>query len=101
MHPKKGNLFGKRGQNVKSVTVGQYHKLYYEVDTSVPGRKAATINIGLQAGLMTTPISNKGFRDITISCNLIPASLSSMHNIANKNGSATIKHNSDDMKDTW
>jgi hypothetical protein len=33
--------------------VGQYHKLYYEVDTSVPGRKAATINIGLQAGLMT------------------------------------------------
>jgi hypothetical protein len=39
--------------------VGQYHKLYYEVDTSAPGRKAAAINIGSQAGLMTTPISTK------------------------------------------
>jgi hypothetical protein len=41
--------------------VGQYHTLYYEVDTSGPGRKAATINIGLQAGLMTTPISKQEF----------------------------------------
>jgi hypothetical protein len=30
---------------------------------------------------MTTPISNKSFRDITINCNIIPASLSSRRNI--------------------
>jgi hypothetical protein len=46
------------------------HKLYYEVDTSGPGRKAATMNIDLHAGLMTTPISNKSVRDITINCKL-------------------------------
>jgi hypothetical protein len=37
------------------------NKLYYEVDTSAPGRKAATINIGLQAGLMTTPYLTRVF----------------------------------------
>ena len=74
-------------------------KLYYEVDTSAPGRKAATINIGLQAGLMTTPISNKSFRDITINCNIIPASLSSMQKLANKVGSVIVKYNRDDMKE--
>jgi hypothetical protein len=79
--------------------VGQYHTLYYEVDTSGPGRKAATINIGLQEGLMTTPISNKSFRDITINCNIIPASLSSMQHLANKVGSVIVKHNRDDMKE--
>jgi hypothetical protein len=72
---------------------------HYEVDTSGPGRKAATINIGLQAGLMTTPISNKSFRDITINCNIIPASLSSMQHLANKVGSVIVKHNRDDMKE--
>ena len=79
--------------------VGQYHTLYYEVDTSGPGRKAATINIGLQAGLMTTPISNKSFPDITINCNIIPASLSSMQHLANKVGSVIVKHSRSDMKE--
>jgi hypothetical protein len=73
--------------------------LYYEVDTSAPGRKAATIKTGLQAGLMTIPISNKSFRDITINCNIIPASLSSMQKLANKVGSAIVKYNRDDMKE--
>jgi hypothetical protein len=59
--------------------VGQYHTLYYEVDTSGPGRKAATINIGLQAGLMTTPISNKSFRDIT--CKMLHAGQTCGNNI--------------------
>ena len=76
--------------------VGQYHKLYYEVDTSAPGRKTATIDIGLQAGLMTTPISNKSLRDITINCNIIPASLSSMQK---KVGPVIVKYNRDDMKE--
>ena len=70
--------------------------MYYEVDTSAPGRKAAAINIGSQAGLMTTPISNKSFRDITINCNIIPASLSSMQK---KVGPVIVKYNRDDMKE--
>ena len=96
----KVGIWKERSKCKKCDFVCQHHKLYYEVDTSASGRKAATINTGLQAGLMTTPISNKGFRDITISCNLIPASLSSMHKIGNEVSSATVKHNSDDMKDT-
>ena len=79
--------------------IGQCHKAYYEVDTSGPGRKAVNINIGLQAGLVTTPISNKSFRDVTINCNIIPASLSNMQHLANTVGSVIVKHNCDDMKE--
>ena len=68
----------------------QYHKLYYEVGTSGPGRKAATINIGLQAGLVTTLLSNKSFRDTTINCNNIPANLSRMHTLVSKVGSVIV-----------
>ena len=73
--------------------------MYYEVDTSAPGRQAARINIGLQAGIMTAPISNKSFRDITINYNIFPASLPSMQKLANKVGSVIVKHNRDDMKE--
>ena len=78
--------------------VGKFHKLYYEVETAGRGRKSATINMGLQAGLMTTPISNKSFRDISINCNVIPASLSGMQRLANKVGSVIVNYNRQDMK---
>jgi hypothetical protein len=48
---------------------------------------------------MTTLISNKSFRDITINCNIIPASLSRMQKLANKVGSVIVKYNRDDMKE--
>ena len=73
--------------------------MYYEVNTSGPGRKAATINIGLQAGLVTTFLSNKSFRDTTINCNSIPANLSRMHNLVSKVDSVIVLYSHDDMKD--
>ena len=45
------------------------HKLYQEVDTKVPGRKAATSNLGLQIGLSQTPLGNDGMRKILLSTN--------------------------------
>ncbi|CAC5376449.1 unnamed protein product [Mytilus coruscus] len=89
-------------ERLKCVTcgfVGQYYKLYHEVNSPAPGRKAATINMGIQAGLMTTSISNKSFRDITLTCNVIPANLSGMQKLANKVGSVIVNFNQQDMKD--
>ena len=45
--------------------IGKYHKLDYEVQSTGIGRRSATINTCLHAALMTTPISNKSFRDIS------------------------------------
>ena len=61
-----GFAWKERLKCVKCGFVGQFHKLFYEVNSPAPGRKAATINMGIQAGLMTTTISNKSFRDITL-----------------------------------
>lgn len=44
----------------RPVTMGQLSKLYKEVDTKVPCRKAATSNLGLQIGLCQTPLGNDG-----------------------------------------
>lgn len=40
----------------KYLFVSQRYKLYEEVETKSPGRKAATLNHGLQIGLSRTPI---------------------------------------------
>ena len=45
------------------------HKLYQEVDTKAPGRKAATSNLGLQIGLSQTPLGNDGMRKILLFTN--------------------------------
>ena len=79
--------------------VGKFHKLYFEAEAKGPGRKAATINIGLQAGMMTTPISNKNFRNISLNCNIIPPSLSSMQKLSNKVSSAIENYNQQDTKE--
>ncbi|CAG2241828.1 unnamed protein product [Mytilus edulis] len=94
-----GFAWKERLKCVKCGFVGQFHKLFYEVNSPAPGRKAATINMGIQAGLMTTTISNKSFRDITLTCNVIPANLSGMQKLANKVGSVIVNFNRQDMKD--
>ena len=52
--------------------VSVYHKLYDEIDTLKPGRKAAKMNVTAAVGLMYMPISNKNFREILMVSNIIP-----------------------------
>lgn len=94
-----GFAWKERLKCVKCGFIGKFHKLYYEVDSDKRGRKAATINIGLQAGLMTTSISNKSFREISLTCNIIPAQLSGMQRLTNKVGSMVVDLNRQDLKD--
>ena len=44
-------------------------KLYQEVDTKAPGRKAATSKLGLQTGISQAPLGNDGMRKILLSTN--------------------------------
>ena len=84
---------------VKCDFVGNFYKLFHEVDNTKKGRKAATINMGIQAGLMTTAISNKSFREISLSSNVIPANLSGMQRLTNRVSSEMVTYNRQDMKD--
>ena len=45
------------------------YKLYQEVDTKAPGRKAATSNLGLQIRLSQTTLGNDGMRKVLLSTN--------------------------------
>lgn len=94
-----GYAWKERLKCVKCGFKGQFYKLYYEVYTARPGRRAATLNMALQAGLQTQPISNKGFRDISITCNIIPANLSGMQKLANRVGSVIVQYNHEDKQD--
>jgi len=52
--------------------VSPYYRLYEELETGKRGRKPAKINVGLQTGLMTTPISNTGMSRILAHANIAP-----------------------------
>ena len=60
------------------------YNLYEEVDTKSPGRRAATVNYGLQVGLSQTPLGNDGLRKILLSANTPPPSRKSLQKASNK-----------------
>ena len=66
--------------------VSAYYKLYTEVDSKGRGRKAATPNVGVQLGLMTTQTSNTGARRILMNAGIVPPSKKSMQHMSNKVG---------------
>ena len=76
-------------------------KLYEEV--VIPGqggRRAAVPNVGLQVGLMHTPVGNTAFRNICATIGIPPPSPHSLQSTANKIGEAVIEVNKDNMA-TW
>ena len=75
----------------------QQFKLYEEAESAAPGPKAATINLGMQAGIMKQGISNTGIREILTSANIPSPSKSSMQKSANRVGEILIETNEEDL----
>ena len=63
--------------------VSKRYKLYKEVSTQSPGRKAATVNYGIQVGLSQT--SNNWIRKTLASANTPPPSQKSLQKTSNIN----------------
>lgn len=77
----------------------EYYILYEEVKVKKRGRRAAKVNVGLQIGLMTTPISNVGACRILATSNIIPPSRSGMIKQSNKVNDSLVQLNNESMKD--
>lgn len=78
-----------------------FYKLYEEVNPDSPnkrGRKAASANVGLQLGLMSTPISNTSMRKVLLHSKMIPPTNTAMQKQANKVGKMVTDLNKTDMK---
>lgn len=74
-------------------------KLYEEViKPHTRGRRAATVNLGLQVGLTHNPIGNTGFSNILQCMNVPPPSLNSMQKNSNIVGEMIQTINDDDLK---
>lgn len=61
-------------------------KLYEEVKSPGPGRKAARLNLAMSVGRMGTCLTTEGMRAMLLSANIHPGSASSMQETANKVG---------------
>ena len=72
--------------------------MYEEVKTNLPGPNAATLNLGLQAGLMDCPMGNTRMRMLLTSMNIPPPAKSAMEKTAKKVGQSVIDTNRKDMQ---
>ncbi|CAC5360864.1 unnamed protein product [Mytilus coruscus] len=73
-------------------------KLYEEVQTKNPGRKAAKINVSAQAALSQTPLGYTGLRKIVLGCNMPAPSTSGLQKRAYKVLLEIVNINKKDMK---
>lgn len=73
-------------------------KLYNEVDSGRPGRKAADLNVGANVGLTHTPIGPTGLRSILHSVNIPAPAASGFQKQANQVNAALEDLNKKDMK---
>ncbi|CAG2209081.1 unnamed protein product [Mytilus edulis] len=73
-------------------------KLYEEVQTKKPGRKAAKINVSAQAALSQTPLGYTGLRKIVLGCNMPAPSASGLQKRVNKVLPEIVNINKEDMK---
>lgn len=73
-------------------------KLYQEVKNNLRGPNAATLNLGLQAGLMDCPMGNTRARMLLTSMNIPPPAKSAMEKTAKKVGKCVIQTNRRDME---
>lgn len=97
-HKQRGLAWIERLKCVKCGFLSNYYKIYNEVETDKPGQKAAAINVQAQAALLHTSISNKAFREILMTCNVIPPSTSGMQKSANKVSAQVEEINRESMK---
>lgn len=79
--------------------VSNYYRLYDTVESNKRGPKAAKLNVQIQCGLITSPISNKNLRDILMISNIVPPSSSGMQKTANKVAKQVEELNKKSMQD--
>ncbi|CAG2191397.1 ORC2 [Mytilus edulis] len=79
--------------------VSKYYRLYDTVESNKRGPKAAKLNVQIQCGLITSPISNKNLRDILMISNIVPPSSSGMQKTANKVAKQVEELNKKSMQD--
>jgi hypothetical protein len=77
--------------------VSPYYKLYEEVETDKRGRKAAQINVGIQLGLLTTPLSNTGLSRMLTNTNIPPPNLTSLQKMATHVSTSVTELNEQSM----
>lgn len=73
-------------------------KLYKEVESTRPGRKAAQLNVAMSLGQMGTSLTTEGMRGMFLTANVLPASASSMQETANKVSKKVAQVNKMSMK---
>ena len=73
-------------------------KLYEEVASTRPGRKAAQLNVAMSLGQMGTSLTTEGMRGMFLTANVLPASASSMQESANKVGQKITEVNKMSMR---
>ena len=96
---KYGMSWTERLKCVKCVYKSEQMKLYDEVRTRKRGRRASTMNIGIQMGLKTTSISNTAMRNILMATNCPPPNRAAMQRQSNKVGERIIELNNENMED--
>lgn len=82
----------------KCTYISKRFKLYEEIDTGKPGRKAAKMNVGAQAALSQTPIAATSFRKIILGTNTPAPSVKGLQKRANAVLPEIKKINQQDMK---
>lgn len=75
-----------------------HFKLYDEAESGAPGPNPATINVGLQVGLMKQGMSNSGMREILTAANIASPSKSTMQRTANRIGEIITEENQEDLE---
>ena len=97
-HKQWGLAWQERLKCSKCSFVSKYYKTYNEQKSSKPGPKAAAINVQAQAALLHTSISNKAFREMLMTTNIIPPSPSGMQKAANKVAKKVEEINRESMR---
>lgn len=77
--------------------VSAKQNMYQEVNTRKRGRKPADINLGVQVGLLKTPIGNESLRQILMASNIPAPCISSMAKASHSVGTKVVQTNQTDM----
>lgn len=92
-----GICWSERLKCTRYMYVGKHYKLFEEVPSNIRGRRSGKPNVGLQLGLMSTPISNYGACRLFVNTDIIPPTYSAMRKQSNKISQAMVALNAKNM----
>lgn len=97
---KRGLVWLERAKCNRCNYLSKKFKLYEEVDPAIPcsGRKAAKTNLGVQIGLMQTPVGNSALRRVLLSANIPAPSTKGLQKSSRRVSNSIEQQNQKDMK---